>query len=65
MSLYIRSKEVNDKANQLAMLTGKSKSDAVGKALAEAIERARQQPTKQDLIKALQSSVNAFLEGDS
>lgn len=59
MPLYVRSEEVNDLADLLVKVTGKSKTDAIRDALQEAVEKARSTPTWAERIVDLQSRVRA------
>lgn len=61
MPLYIRSDHVNAKADQLAVLTGRSKSEAVSAALDAAIEVARRSTAPPPGLKGLQDDVKRFL----
>lgn len=60
MPLYVKSEDVNEKADQLAMLTGKSKSDAVSDALDDALDAARREADPDAELRDLQRQVFEF-----
>lgn len=62
MPLFVKSDEVNDKADQLAALTGKSKSAAVSDALDAALASTKQNLGPLHDLKILQADVWDFIE---
>lgn len=63
MPLYVRSDHVNAKADQLAALMGKPKSEAVNAALDAAIEQARKSNAPTSGLQNLQADVRRYLTG--